>query len=152
MQAVLLGGYGGSWAPWAEVADVTLNEAALRAHGISLGAGVLMPLPAGTCGVRRTGEISAYLADSSARQCGPCLFGLREVADLLLDLADGRTKRRDPALLERFLTEIDGRGGCRHPDGAVRMVASALRTFAEDVTAHRGRGCLYERRDGSRYG
>ena len=27
----------------------------------------------------------------------------------------------------------------------VRMVASAMRTFADDVTAHLGRGCLHDR-------
>jgi len=145
LQAVLIGGYGGSWATWSDVADVALNETALRATGVSLGAGVLMPLRAGTCGIRRTAEIAAYMADSSARQCGPCLFGLRAIADLLLDLADCRSKRRDPARLERFLAEVDGRGACRHPDGVVRMVASGLRTFADDVTAHLGRGCLHDR-------
>jgi hypothetical protein len=31
---------------------------------------------------------------------------------------------------------IDGRGACRHPDGVVRMVRSALSVFADDIESH----------------
>ena len=35
-----------------------------------------------------------------------------------------------------------GRGACHHPDGAVRLVRSALAVFGEDVAAHAaGRPC-----------
>ena len=37
---------------------------------------------------------------------------------------------------------ITGRGACAHPDGAVRLAASALRTFEPDLRAHlAGRPC-----------
>jgi NADH:ubiquinone oxidoreductase subunit F (NADH-binding) len=84
------------------------------------------------------------LAASSARQCGPCLFGLRALADATAELARGRSSRRDAQRLSRFLTETVGRGACRHPDGSVRMIESALTTFAEDVESHRRRGrCVH---------
>ncbi|HEY5010590.1 MAG TPA: hypothetical protein VIH73_05490, partial [Acidimicrobiales bacterium] len=31
---------------------------------------------------------------------------------------------------------IDGRGACRHPDGVVRLVESALTVFAVDIENH----------------
>jgi hypothetical protein len=34
------------------------------------------------------------------------------------------------------LRQVDGRGACRHPDGAVNVVRSALQVFAADVAAH----------------
>ena len=38
---------------------------------------------------------------------------------------------------------ISGRGACHHPDGAVRMATSAVRTFGADAHAHaRRRPCL----------
>jgi NADH:ubiquinone oxidoreductase subunit F (NADH-binding) len=150
VHAVLVGGYGGSWAPWSAVADAKADEADLHERGLSLGAGVVLPLQAGDCGVAQAATVADYLADSSARQCGPCMFGLRAVADLMISLADRSLRRRDAPRLHRFLAEISGRGGCHHPDGAVRMIASAVTTFEDDVHAHlRGR-CLHNRSDTGR--
>jgi NADH:ubiquinone oxidoreductase subunit F (NADH-binding) len=146
-QAVLLGGYGGAWLPWAEAADLPVNEPALRAAGASMGAGVVAPLPAGACGLVETASVFAFLAASSARQCGPCLFGLRSISAMLSDLARGRARRRDVERIQRHAAEVSGRGACRHPDGAIRMMASALSTFAADVSAHAaGSPCLGSRR------
>jgi hypothetical protein len=40
------------------------------------------------------------------------------------------------------MTEISGRGACRHPDGALRMLTTALTVFDDDVAGHRrGRTC-----------
>ncbi len=145
-QAVLLGGYGGRWVSWSALGDAHANEPDLRSRGLSLGAGVVLPLLPGDCGLARAAEIADYLAEASARQCGPCLFGLRAIADALGALAAGEAGRRDLTRLDRFLDEVRGRGGCHHPDGAVTMVASALDTFADDVSAHRRGRCLH--RDG----
>jgi NADH:ubiquinone oxidoreductase subunit F (NADH-binding) len=138
-QAVLLGGYGGTWV------DARAFEE-LRGEGRLLGAGVLLPLHRMACGLAHTAAIADYLATSGAGQCGPCRFGLRAVADVLADLVDLRARRRDTRGLERMLGEIaGGRGACHHPDGAVRMVTSALRTFAADVRAHlHGGGCRHD--------
>jgi NADH:ubiquinone oxidoreductase subunit F (NADH-binding) len=59
------------------------------------------------------------LAGASARQCGPCTFGLPAIADQVERLADGRGA--GPGLLRRWLGQIDRRGGCAHPDGVVRL-------------------------------
>jgi NADH:ubiquinone oxidoreductase subunit F (NADH-binding) len=135
-QAVLLGGYGGAWLPWAEAADLPVDEPSLRAAGASIGAGVVAPLPARACGLVETASVFGFLAASSARQCGPCLFGLRSISTVLDDLARGRARRADVERIQRHAAEVSGRGACRHPDGAIRLMASALRTFAADVEAH----------------
>src|SRR5262249_36003498 len=127
VQAVLVGGFGGTWMdPFA--------FGQLRAGSLALG--LLLPLPRDACGIDYTAAIVDYLAASSAGQCGPCRFGLRAIADVLADLVDLRARRRDARRLQRTLAEIAGRGACHHPDGAVRVVASALRTFGADVRAH----------------
>jgi hypothetical protein len=43
---------------------------------------------------------------------------------------------RVAARLRSRLGVIPGRGACAHPDGAVRLAASALRVFADDVAVH----------------
>jgi NADH:ubiquinone oxidoreductase subunit F (NADH-binding) len=140
--AVLLGGYGGSWVPWSAAYGLRLDVDALRTAGLSIGAGLVAPLPATACGLEESARLLRYLAGESARQCGPCVFGLPAVADLVLDLSAGRLSSAGRRRLRTFMHEISGRGACRHPDGALRMLASALTVFADDVERHRrGRTC-----------
>lgn len=144
VQAVLTGGYGGSWISWSHARRLPLAEASLRARGLSLGAGILHALPAGMCGLARAAAITSTLAAASARQCGPCLHGLAAMASSMSALArGGRRRGGEVARLESFVAAVRGRGACHHPDGAARMVASALHVFQDDVQAHlRGR-CLH---------
>lgn len=144
VHAVLVGGFGGAWCRWEDVADRAVDERHLRAAGLSSGAGVLLPLGLHECGIARAAEIIDYLAGSSARQCGPCVFGLRAVAELMAELADRSARRRDVPRPQRFLGEIVGRGACHHPDGGVRMVSSAITAFAPDVRAHLKGHCLHD--------
>ena len=137
--AVLLGGFGGEWLPWHEFARLHADPAIVQ-HGHSLGAGIIAPIPRTTCGVAETARILDYLAASSARQCGPCLFGLRAVADLVMSLARGGLPRGDRRKLARFQAEIKGRGGCHHPDGAMNLLASMFNTFPEDIEHHLRKG------------
>ncbi len=139
-QAVLLGGYGGEWVGWSELEGLQVDPQKLRTAGRSLGAGVLLTLPAGQCGLRATAPIADWLAEQSAGQCGPCRFGLPAVADLSFRLA-GRPRRREVERLEELLDLVDGRGACGLPDGAARMIRSALETFADEVRLHRCGHC-----------
>jgi NADH:ubiquinone oxidoreductase subunit F (NADH-binding) len=145
-QAVLLGGYGGSWVGWRRLRSMPVDPAALRREGLSIGAGLVGPLPASACGIEESARLVRYLASQSARQCGPCVFGLASVAELVSDLTAGRLGRAGRRRLDRFTAEIAGRGACRHPDGALRMLASALDVFSDDVHRHRrGRSCAAPR-------
>lgn len=141
-RAVLMGGYGGQWVPWSDGEGLLVHEPTLRSAGFSLGAGVLVPLPAANCGLAETARIARFLAESSARQCGPCLFGLPALAGAVEALAVGRASRGDLRRMHRWTREVAGRGACHHPDGAVRLIVSALRVFKDDVAEHRrGRPC-----------
>ncbi len=145
-QAVLLGGYCGTWHDLGTVAAQPMTTAGLRRAGGSPGAGVLLVLPPDRCGIAETARILGYLAGQSARQCGPCMFGLPAIAEDMAQLAARRADRDTRRRLDRRLAVITGRGACRHPDGAVRMAASALDTFGHDADAHAsGRACLVTR-------
>ena len=141
-EAVLIGGYFGTWHDLRRVTDLPLSAAGLRQVGGSPGAGVLVALPPGACGLAEAARILRYLASQSAQQCGPCIFGLPAIADDLTQLAAIRPDGDPLARLRRRLPVIAGRGACHHPDGAVRMAASALTAFAADADAHaHGRSC-----------
>ncbi|CAN5386068.1 NADH-ubiquinone oxidoreductase-F iron-sulfur binding region domain-containing protein [soil metagenome] len=142
--AVLVGGYGGRWLTYADFAPLRAGQSR-KETGVSIGAGVLRAVRSDECGLRVASDIATYLAESSARQCGPCLFGLASVADLLRSVAKGSSRRRERATLGRQLNQIAGRGACKHPDGAVGMISSALEVFSEDAASHVRRGrCLAE--------
>ncbi|WP_155859402.1 NADH-ubiquinone oxidoreductase-F iron-sulfur binding region domain-containing protein [Cellulomonas sp. KRMCY2] len=141
-QALLLGGFGGSWAPWRDLEHRTFDEDDLRALGLSVGAGVVAPIPSSACGVAETAAIAGYLAAMSARQCGPCHFGLPALADSMGRLADGDAPSGERTRLLADLQAVAGRGACHHPDGVTRLVASAIATFDSDVAEHAaGRLC-----------
>jgi NADH:ubiquinone oxidoreductase subunit F (NADH-binding) len=141
--AVLLGGYFGSWVDVAEAWDLPLDPAVLRRHGLEFGCGLVSFLAAGDCGVRWTSRILAFLAAGSARQCGPCLYGLAAISEAVRRLAVGAGSRDDLANVERWGALIRGRGACHHPDGAAQLLASALDTFGDDLAAHAlGRPCV----------
>lgn len=124
-QAVLLGGMGGTWVRWSDLADLPVDAWELRAHDLSLGAGIVHLLPRGRDGLTESVAILDWLAAESARQCGPCVFGLPALADAVRRTARGRSG--DEA--QRISDLISGRGACRHPDGAVRMAMSAQEVF-----------------------
>lgn len=137
LQAVLVGGYFGSWLPIAQATALPMTHLDLLNAGAGLGAGVLFALPTGACGLAETARVFRYLADESAGQCGPCRNGLPAIADdLALVAAGGRSLTGVRNRLQQRLQIIEGRGACHHPDGAVRFAASALRAFAADAAAH----------------
>ncbi len=135
-QAVLIGGYHGTWLPTVEAASLPLANAALRPLGAALGAGILAALPAGRCGLAESAAVVRYLALESAGQCGPCLNGLPRIADALAALAGLRPPPQMRANLLRWAGLAEGRGACHHPDGTVRFVRSALIVFAHEEACH----------------
>jgi NADH:ubiquinone oxidoreductase subunit F (NADH-binding) len=142
VQAMLVGGVAGSWLSLPLAGNLALSYEDCAAAGQVLGVPSVVALPQDACGVAVTAAIVRYLAGESAGQCGPCMFGLPAVAQDLADLADGNA---DTGLAERLkyrLGVIPGRGACTHPDGTVRLAASALEVFAADADEHlMGRSC-----------
>lgn len=140
VQAVLLGGYGGSWVQ-PSVLGMPFTPEALKPLNASPGAGVVIALPIGACGLVETVRVAAWLASQNARQCGPCFNGLPAIADDLARL----TWRRDQLALDRLrfrMSMVNKRGACGHPDGVVKLADTALRTFAGCVERHlSGQGC-----------
>ncbi|MHB8612428.1 MAG: NADH-ubiquinone oxidoreductase-F iron-sulfur binding region domain-containing protein [Candidatus Dormibacteraceae bacterium] len=135
-RAVLLGGYFGQWVAAAAAWSLPLDEQALRERGLSLGCGVLGVLPASRCPVCEVAGIMRYLASESSAQCGPCFFGLRALSDACTRVAERGTDRGDLQRLQRWADEVQGRGACKHPDGAVMFLRSAMTTFGDDFANH----------------
>jgi len=142
LSAVLLGGCGGSWISSDAAASLRLTEGDLRPLGASVGCGAIVALPSKQCGLLETARVLEWLAAETAGQCGPCVHGLAALAGSVSALHDGRHTRRERDRLRRWASDISGRGACHHPDGALRLLRSALTVFADDIERHsRRRSC-----------
>jgi NADH:ubiquinone oxidoreductase subunit F (NADH-binding) len=137
VQAVLAGGFFGSWLPGGAALDTPATPGALREAGASFGAGVFLVLPTGGCGLAETTRVLRYLAGQSAGQCGPCVNGLPAIADAFAQLAFARGPHiRTVRQLHELFGFVDGRGACHLPDGVTRLAMSALRVFSDDLRRH----------------
>jgi NADH:ubiquinone oxidoreductase subunit F (NADH-binding) len=141
VQALLVGGYFGTWVEASQAIGLRLAREDLRSVGCTLGSGVLIALGESSCGLHESARVIRYLSDQSAGQCGPCVYGLRAIADSVGALANGVAHPRERDRVLRWTSEVRGRGACHHPDGAVRFVESALSVFREEIDWHRTGRC-----------
>jgi NADH:ubiquinone oxidoreductase subunit F (NADH-binding) len=135
LRAVLVGGYAGTWLDARDAAAMTIDDGWLARHEASTGAGVIALLGAGACGVAEIVRVTRWLAAESAAQCGPCVHGLAAISARLEGWAWGGERSNEQELL-RLASVIRGRGACRHPDGTLRFLASAMQVFAEELAEH----------------
>ena len=140
LQALLAGGYFGAWLPVQTAWPVPMTHASLKAAGGSLGAGIVIALPASSCPVAETARVVRYLAEENAGQCGPCVFGLPALADALAGLAYGGGRDGGVGQVATLLPLIERRGACRHPDGVTQLVRSLLRAFPGHARRHEQSG------------
>jgi NADH:ubiquinone oxidoreductase subunit F (NADH-binding) len=129
--AVLIGGYGGTWVAGTAADGLALDPESMAAAGAALGPGIVHVLPHGVRGLVRTAEIARWLTGQGAGQCGPCRFGLPAVSADLDMAVRGQIAAADR--LRRRLALLPGRGGCAHPDGVARLVASAFAVFGTEI-------------------
>jgi NADH:ubiquinone oxidoreductase subunit F (NADH-binding) len=139
-QAVLTGGYFGTWLPLPAAEQVAVSEDGMRAAGAALGPGVLAVLPDSACGLAETARVLGFLADQSARQCGPCRNGMPALADAMRRIAFGPPSRDAVGWVEQLTGLVTGRGACHLPDGGAALARTALKVFAADLRAHLASG------------
>lgn len=140
LRALLVGGYHGAWLPSDAIASLRMDDRSLREWDAALGAGAVVALPADACPVAEVARVTRWMAGESAGQCGPCVHGLDAIADALTSLAAGTADGGVISRLERWCGQVAARGACRHPDGVVHFLRSALDVFAEEFEDHRRHG------------
>ncbi|MEV6105864.1 NADH-ubiquinone oxidoreductase-F iron-sulfur binding region domain-containing protein [Streptomyces sp. NPDC051940] len=136
---VLIGGYFGGLLPAGP--DVVLEPVRLRAQGAQLGCGAVVALGPADCPVHAAGDILAYLATESARQCGACLRGTAAMADAVARLCRGEAQPVQVDQLRRWSETLRGRGACGLLDAATANAAALLRSRPDAVAAHLERRC-----------
>lgn len=130
---MLVGGFHGRWVRPGGLSERTVGNADLADLEVSLGAGVVLALAEGACPVQVTADIVTYLAEQSAKRCGPCRLGLPALAEEMQQLGAGVDTL---VRLRELAGLVTGRGACAHPDGTARLVGSLLTTMRESVRGH----------------
>ncbi|TMG32858.1 MAG: hypothetical protein E6H92_14805, partial [Chloroflexi bacterium] len=137
-QAMLLGGYFGSWVSFEEASNLPLDPGLLRGAGLGLGCGVMSFLPTDVCGVEATAQVMSYLASQSAGQCGPCIFGLNAIAEAVVRL--GRRAPRGDDLLAGVVSSPDE---VRANTRTARLACCAARYEFSVTSSHPISGTAY---------
>jgi NADH:ubiquinone oxidoreductase subunit F (NADH-binding) len=140
LRAALIGGYAGAWVGGERLGGLAMSNEYLAPHGASLGAGVLVLLSQEACPVAETARLARWLSDQGAGQCGPCTHGLDALASSVEQIAAGATQARATQRIQRLASLAQGRGACRHPDGAVNLLLSALEVFHGEFADHARHG------------
>jgi NADH:ubiquinone oxidoreductase subunit F (NADH-binding) len=140
VRGALLGGYAGSWIDGDRLSQIALSNEHLAPHGASLGAGVVLLLSEHACPVAETARVARWLAGQSTRQCGPCVHGLDALAMTVQEIACGIPQAKAGQRIERLASLTARRGACGHPDGAVKLILSALETFSAEFADHARHG------------
>jgi NADH:ubiquinone oxidoreductase subunit F (NADH-binding) len=140
VRAALLGGYAGAWISGELLQSVALSKEHLAPHGATLGAGIVLLLSAEACPVAETARLSRWLAEQSARQCGPCIHGLDALATTIAQVGAGDAGGHALQRIDRLASLTARRGACAHPDGAVNLILSALEVFEGEFADHARHG------------
>jgi NADH:ubiquinone oxidoreductase subunit F (NADH-binding) len=136
IRAVLMGGYAGTWIDGRDLDLLALCDEGLARHGAQVGSGVVILLGESSCGLGETARVVRWLAQEGAGQCGPCTHGLDALAGTLERVLAGEGDAGQRERLAHLISIVEGRGACRHPDATVRLVASTLEVFADELAEH----------------
>ncbi|MBF6590010.1 MAG: NADH-quinone oxidoreductase subunit F [Ktedonobacterales bacterium] len=134
-RAVVVGGKEGGALPLGQL-DTPIDYETLEQAGAILGSGVLEVLPKETCMVHWAMDVSGYLAGETCGKCVPCRVGMKRVAGALEGLVSDLGTRDDLTLLEEFTRYIADGSLCGFGVNAINPLATAMRYFADDFTAH----------------
>lgn len=96
-----------------------------------------------SCAVAEMAQVAQWYLDSSARQCGACTWGLKDLAGATRAIALGRPGSRLDDI-PRWTSMVRGRGACHLPDGKASFLESGIATFAAEVVEHQHGHCNRE--------
>lgn len=134
-RAVVVGGSEGGALPLSQL-DTPFDYEPLEQLGVLVGSGVLEVLPLETCMVRWAMTVSEYLAEETCGKCVPCRVGVKRIAGTLQGLASDLGTKDDVALLGEFAQYVADGSLCGFGVNAVNPVATAMRYFTDDFSAH----------------
>jgi NADH-quinone oxidoreductase subunit F len=134
-KAVQVGGPTGGWLS-TEGLDIPLDVQTLAVAGVKLGSGSLVVAGKCACAVDLARQALVYARTES---CGHCLFcreGTRQMAEILADISEGRSKPEDLDMLMELSEGLKLGSSCCQGRTAPDAFLTTLRYFRKEYEAH----------------
>jgi NADH:ubiquinone oxidoreductase subunit F (NADH-binding)/NAD-dependent dihydropyrimidine dehydrogenase PreA subunit/(2Fe-2S) ferredoxin len=134
-KAVQTGGPSGGVIPEA-LLDLPVDFDELTKVGSMMGSGGMIVMDENTCMVDTARYYTNFLAHESCGKCVPCREGLRQMLAILNNIASGKGKMGDLALLEELSEFMEAASLCALGQSAPFPVKSTLKYFRAEYEEH----------------
>jgi NADH-quinone oxidoreductase subunit F len=134
-KAVQTGGPSGGCLP-ASFLDTPVDYETLAKAGSIMGSGGMVVLDEDTCMVDMARYFLSFTQLESCGKCIPCRNGIKQMLDILEDIASGRGKIEDIDLLVELGEAIKAGSLCGLGQTAPNPVLSTIRYFRDEYEAH----------------
>ncbi len=135
VKAVQTGGPSGGCLP-VEKLDLAVDFDSLAKAGSMVGSGGMVVMDDHTCMVDVARYFLKFLQDESCGKCVPCRVGVARMLEIVTDIAEGRGRPEQLALLEELGETVRETSLCALGKTAPNPVLSTLQYFREEYEAH----------------
>ena len=101
-----------------------------------MGSGGLIVMDEDTCMVDVARYFLEFLCDESCGKCTPCREGLKHMAEIVVDVTEGRATMDQLSLLEELAEVVRDTSLCGLGQTAPNPVLSTVKYFAEEYREH----------------
>jgi len=134
-KAVQTGGPSGGCLP-ESLLDTPVDFDRLTEVGSMMGSGGLIVMDEDTCMVDVARYFLEFLCDESCGKCTPCREGLKHMAEIVVDVTEGRATMDQLSLLEELAEVVRDTSLCGLGQTAPNPVLSTVKYFAEEYREH----------------
>jgi NADH-quinone oxidoreductase subunit F len=134
-KAVQTGGPSGGCLP-ASFLDSPIDYESLASAGSIMGSGGMVVMDEDTCMVDMARFFLSFTQLESCGKCIPCRWGTKQMLDILEDIANGRGRLDDIALLQELAQSVKDNSLCGLGQTAPNPVLSSIRYFRNEYEEH----------------
>ena len=120
----------------ADQLEIPLDFEAMAQAGAILGSGGIIAADEDTCAVDLTRALIAFCQFESCGKCFPCRLGMTHLLEVLERICRFESEPRDLELMRQVGQNMQAGSLCGHGQLGFNPVASALRYFGDEFSAH----------------
>jgi NADH:ubiquinone oxidoreductase subunit F (NADH-binding) len=135
VKAMQIGGPTGGYLP-ASSLDLPVDYEHLLAAGTLMGSGSILVIDGDACIVDQAKCSLSFIQNESCGKCVFCREGTMQMAEILMDITEGRGKTHDIDLLLELGEGLKSGAQCDLGRTAPNPVLTAIRYFREELEAH----------------